>query len=118
MRKLHGDLLRQRFIATQGDLTYVLSHGTITTHGLDKIERECGAMNYYQIRKQMGLSTTQMADALGLTGDNRANMVHEIETGERQPTGPIKKLYEIFYRDLEIEFQNRVGDQMFGVNND
>ena len=50
-------------------------------------------MNYREIRESLGLSLREMGLHLGLTGDNAAHVVWEIENGRREPTGPISRLY-------------------------
>lgn len=53
------------------------------------------SIDYKQIRLRLGLSLREMGLHLGITGDNAAHMVWEIENGRREPTGPIKRVYEL-----------------------
>ena len=53
-----------------------------------------------EIRKALGLSQKAMARALRLKGtDGRA--IRQWEKGEREPSGPVTLLYEIFERPLD-----------------
>lgn len=52
-------------------------------------------MNYREVRESLGLTLRQMGANLGLSGDNAPHVVWEIENNRREPTGPIKRVYEL-----------------------
>lgn len=62
-------------------------------------------MNYREIRESLGLTLRQMGAHLGLTGSNAPHMVWEIENGRREPTGPIKRVYELLSQKEERKAQ-------------
>lgn len=52
-------------------------------------------------RMALGLSFTGMADALELTGANRADMVREMEAGRRPISGPISAAVKLMLEAME-----------------
>ena len=59
-------------------------------------------MDYRETRERLGLSLREMGRHLGLTGDNAAHVVWEIENNRREPTGPISRLYLLLKNNPKI----------------
>jgi len=53
-------------------------------------------MNYQDIRTHLNRSQQGMAILLGLNGEHATAKVHEFEIGKREPTGPVKSLYNMW----------------------
>lgn len=45
-----------------------------------------------ELRRRLGLSQAAFASALGLDGQHRRQEVRRMEAGEREPTGPQKRI--------------------------
>lgn len=56
-------------------------------------------------RKALGFSVEQMADALGLRGDNAGDDVRNWERGRREPSGVVVVAAEALSRVLELELE-------------
>lgn len=61
-------------------------------------------INYKEIRERCRLTCDQMAAMLRLEGQRRANKVREFECGTREPSGPIRLIYETLHRQYEPDF--------------
>ena len=57
------------------------------------------------LRRATGLSVQQMADALGLTGEDSANKVRKMESGTRTISGPLLKLLELYEKQAGLDPQ-------------
>ena len=66
-------------------------------------------MNYREIRERLGLTLREMGRHLGLTGDNAPHVVWEIENNKREPTGPIRRVYELIDSQQHIVQNNENG---------
>jgi transcriptional regulator with XRE-family HTH domain len=56
-------------------------------------------------RKTLGLSTSEMAAALGLKGENAKDDFRKMEKGGREPSGPVLVAAEALVRIRELEQQ-------------
>jgi len=52
-------------------------------------------------RMALGLSFLGMADALELTGNNRADVIREMEAGRRPITGPVSAAVKLMIEAME-----------------
>lgn len=60
------------------------------------------------LRRALGVSVNDMADALGLSGDNAGDRVREMERGVRAVSGPLLKL--LAYMEQAVEIDEDAGD--------
>lgn len=61
-------------------------------------------IDYRVLRKRLELTCDQMAAVLRLEGTRRADKVREFERGAREPSGPLKLIYETLHCDAEPDF--------------
>lgn len=53
------------------------------------------------MRLALNLSQDEFAERLGYSGPHAHNTVSRLESGEKEPSGPVKKLLEIMQRELK-----------------
>lgn len=68
-----------------------------------------------QIRAALGISTAQMAAAVGLSGDNAADHLREIERGNKPASGPIEVILRYMAQTVEIDASALLSDASIRV---
>jgi transcriptional regulator with XRE-family HTH domain len=56
-----------------------------------------------ELRKSLGMSLTDFAAVLGLTGANAADTIRHLENGKQQPSGPITRVLSYLAQAVDID---------------
>lgn len=56
-----------------------------------------------EIRKSLGISLTEFATVIGLTGANAADTIRHLENGKQQPSGPILRVLTYLAQAVDID---------------